>query len=918
MPAPTLSFVGRDAAAPALVARWCRARWPERLPQGLFFCVPTSLASRRLRDALTEAYGAFQGVRFLLPSALPTLFAPSPAIPPATPGEMLRVWDGVFDWLREADAESAVARWLFPGRNGWLGRPRARYAVARRLMALRATLAERCLDFGAVAAHPATAALDPRERGRWAALDALECKAREILSGRGLEDPADRQLATLRNPVPQPQETGAAWRLVMACVPDFMPALGSLLRAAPACDILVQARPEEAERFDALGVPRPEWWGEAPLELPGEAIVPAETPADEAARIDAWLDRFGAVDPANLCLGVFDREVMPPLTAVLARHDVRVFAPEPIALAERPPARALRALAALAADGRPEGMLPLMCLPEAPAAVGTDYATLRSAFAALWEGHRPRTLSDAVFHAGDGPLRDFVERCGAWADAFRANPVGGARAFLTDLYGRRVADPTRDPLLFATFEALHDLLGELAALRVGPGGATPELLAARLADVTLRPVRGGAESAYEGRLEVLWSAAPMLALAGLNEGVFPDTAFDDAFLPNAFRRALGLRNDRTRAARDAYVLATVCAMRTPGRILLLSARANGRGDWLKPSRLLFRCGAEERARRARLLFDEPVSHASAPGVETGLAFAENPVRWGKPSPPTRISASSLRRYLASPLEWWLSDALGLGETAEEPPEGVPGNLFGTMLHAALRRLHGLPGMTPEALTSPLLEAFDAAFAARYGHAPDVELLAAQASAHHRLRAMARLEARFREEGWETVRSEEGTRGWVHTMDVGGHTVALFGQIDRVDRNRATGAWRVIDYKTGGLAKGPNETHYKRVRGSDEVVWADFQLPLYRLMARDALGLSPETPLALAYVVLPAEGQAALIPFADPESEAATEASLRAAVAGMLTLGRGPLPAEVGPYGNPLLARLVAPTVPTHPHREEES
>lgn len=910
MPDPALHFIGRDAAAPELVVRWCRARWPETLPPGLFLCGPTSLALRRLRDALTEAYGAFQGVRFVMPSALPALFAPPPAVPPATPAEMLRVWDGVFDWLRAADADNAVAKWLFPGRNDWLARPKARYAVAQRLMALRATLAERCLDFAAVAAHPATATLDPRERGRWAALDALENKAREILSSLGLEDPADRQLDALRAPLPQPQETGSDWRLVMACVPDFMPALGHVLHAAPACDILVQAAPEEAERFDALGLPRPEWWGKAELRLPEKAIVPAETPADEAASIDAWLNGLGTVDPAELCLGVLDREVMPPLTAHLARHGVEVFAPEPIALAERPPARALRALAALTAEGRPEGLLPLMCLPEAPAAVGTDYATLRAAFADLWEGHRPRTLRDAAFHAGEGPLRDFVGRCRAWAEAFRAAPVEGARAFLTDLYGRQVIDPTRDPLTFATFEALHNLLGELSTLRAGHGDATPELLVARLADVTLRPVRGGADCAYEGRLEVLWSSAPSLILAGLNEGLFPDTTFDDAFLPNAFRRELGLRNDRTRAARDAYILETACALRAPGHTLLLSARSNGRGDWLKPSRLLFRCGAEARARRARLLFGDPVARASAPNAHTGLAFAENPARWANPPPRTKLSASSIKRYLLSPLGWWLSDALGLGDTAEEPPEGVPADCFGSLIHTALRRLRDLAGTTPEELTPPLLEAFDRAFEARYGSAPDVELLAAQVSAHHRLRAMARLEATFRAEGWVTRFTEEETRGWFCTFAVGNRTVTLHGQIDRVDFNAATNTWRIIDYKTGASGRGPNETHYAVDRATGEIVWGDFQLPIYRLMAREALGLATEAPLELAYVTLPAEGQAALKPFADPTGEADTEAALRDTVAKILSLGKEPLPAEVGPYGNPLLARLVEPTIHT--------
>ena len=231
----TRHFIGWSEAAPARVVRWCRGQWPEALPPGLIFCVPTSLALRRLRDALIDAYGSFQGVRFLTPSALPTLFAPPAETQAATPSEMFRVWARVFDWLRQADPSDAVLASLFPGQRAWLDRPAARYALARRLMALRDTLAEQCLDFAAVAAHPQTALLGDRERNRWAALDLLETKCRETLAALGLEDPADRQLAILRNPVPQPQEAAAEWRLVVACVPDLMPALTRLFDAAPAC-----------------------------------------------------------------------------------------------------------------------------------------------------------------------------------------------------------------------------------------------------------------------------------------------------------------------------------------------------------------------------------------------------------------------------------------------------------------------------------------------------------------------------------------------------------------------------------------------------------------------------------------------------------------------------------------------------------
>ena len=47
MPEPQRHFIGRDGAAPALVVRWCRGRWPEALPAGLVFCRCSASARNR-------------------------------------------------------------------------------------------------------------------------------------------------------------------------------------------------------------------------------------------------------------------------------------------------------------------------------------------------------------------------------------------------------------------------------------------------------------------------------------------------------------------------------------------------------------------------------------------------------------------------------------------------------------------------------------------------------------------------------------------------------------------------------------------------------------------------------------------------------------------------------------------------------
>ena len=905
-------FIGWSEAAPARIVHWCRGQWPEALPPGLIFCVPTSLALRRLRDALIDAYGSFQGIRFLTPSALPSLFAPPAETQPATPSEMLRVWSRVFDWLRQADPSDAVLASLFPGQRAWLNRPAARYALARRLMALRDTLAEQCLDFAAVAAHPQTALLGDRERNRWAALDLLETKCRETLATLGLEDPANRQLAILRNPVPQPQEAAADWRLIVACVPDLMPALTRLFDAAPACDILVLAEPADADRFSPHGLPSPEAWTTCDIPLPNAALRPAENPQGEADAVEAFLDAHRRIDPADLCLCALDREALPPLTAALAEHNVTIFEPEPIALAKQAPARALIALSALLRDPTPAALLPLLTLPEAAATIDVSVARLRADYDALMAEHNPSTRRDALHFVPDGPLRDFLLKCQAWANAFRANPIPAARTFLIDLYGAVSIDPTRDPVRFATFDALRGLLNELAALRTDEGVPDADLLAARLADESIRPVRGDADCAYEGRLEILWSRAPLLALIGLNEGLFPDTTFEDAFLPNAFRRALGLRNDATRAARDAYLLVAATAWRAPEDLLLTCARTNLRGDWLKPTRLFFRCDAATRAARARALFLDPTPRPPVPPPGTSLAFAQNPVYWREVPPPTRLSASAIARFLASPLVYWITDRLRLAD-AEDLPDGMDAAAFGILIHAALESLRDTDATDPDTLTDTLIAAYDQAFHERYGDHPGIELLAARAAAHGRLRAAARLESQSRLDGWETQLTERETRKpeWELPFDVDGHVLTLYGQIDRIDRNRHTGAWRIVDYKTGKNGDPPNNTHYAKSRDGD-FRWMSFQLPLYRLLAHHALSIPADTPIELDYFLLPAMGQASFARYDDPEDEAATLRDLQATLRDLLALGQEPLPADVDDSRDPFLKLLKLLTEPTVP------
>src|SRR5262249_42192778 len=139
---------------------------------------------------------------------------------------------------------------------------------------------------------------------------------------------------------------------------------------------------------------------------------------------------------------------------------------------------------------------------------------------------------------------------------------------------------------------------------------------------------------------------------------------------------------------------------------------------------------------------------------------------------------------------------------------------------------------------------------RCGTRPPPAVVLQAENLKYRLRAFAAWHARQRREGWQVARVE-----WEHRdgqpLEVEGGTLHVTGRIDRIDVHPGTGAWRIIDYKTGEKGKAPQDTH----GGHDGKPWTDLQLPLYLHLVAPllpelrALGARAERP-ELGYVVLP--------------------------------------------------------------------
>lgn len=920
MPTPTRHFIGNHSDAPELIVQWCQQRWPNALPSGLVFCVPTSLAMRRLRDALTRAYGCYHGIHFILPAGLINCFTNLATNTIATPTEQLCAWDAVFDWLATEDEESLVATWLFPGKRNWLKRPSSRYTVANRFITLRATLAEGLLDFAGVATHPQTQVLSERERYRWAALDALESRYRAILTKSNLIDPTDHQLNTLRNPIAQPLEGNPNWHLVVACIPDLMPALTRLFSHAPVCDILIQAQPDLAHAFTEAGIPDPAFWESTQLSIHDNSIVIKESPEDEAQAIEAFLAKTRKVDLSKLCLGVLNHEVIPPLTTIFDAHGLHLFEPDPIRLASQPPVRLLQILFQLTQEEKLELVAPLLSFPEIGTFLKTTYVKLRTDYNKLLETHFPTTLTEALtFTAETSSLYSLFKQIKSWTLTLQQNPYEGARQILSTLFGAITPDPVNDAYTFATFDALRQLFRELASIRLEHIQPSIALFNARLEQIHLHPIRGTTHGSYEGRLELLWSPAKQMVVSGLNEGIFPDTTFEDTFLPNQFRLALGLRSDASRLSRDAYLIEMLCQRFAPTDILLSCCKVNVRGDWLKPSRLFFRCTDKQRRDRTYQLFLKPTSKNTPTSADTAIQLTTPLENWTDTPPTiTRLSASAIRTFITSPIEFWLKYALHLEQT-EPLPEGISAAQFGNLIHESFERVVAdeteMTDKSVEAIKIALQRHFCELFTKEYGDTSNLELLAVKQSGLTRLQRAAEIEASLRQEGWITKYVEADTKSadWEVTIPLETGNITLYGKIDRIDFNPTTNQWRIIDYKTARKGDAPNDTHYIQLKPKSKSKgspifkeWKDFQLPIYRLLMRKALQIPSSVPIQLCYFTLPSEGMPELLFFNDPVSEAHTLEGLQTVLAQIQTLSPEMLYRSQQTLNDATFATLITP------------
>jgi hypothetical protein len=272
--------------------------------------------------------------------------------------------------------------------------------------------------------------------------------------------------------------------------------------------------------------------------------------------------------------------------------------------------------------------------------------------------------------------------------------------------------------------------------------------------------------------------------------------------------------------------------------------------------LLFACPAKDAARRVRVLFgDGPSYRVSQDRVwKATLPESRFPIPMPmKPAPRkvTELTPTSFRSYLACPYRFYLEKVLGLKEREDDADELDAGG-FGDLTHAVLEAVaavEDLKGCTEaERIAAELTRLAEREAIARFGTRPPASVQLQVEQLRLRLTTYAERQAAIAAQGWETVAVEVKL---ACDIDVDGEPFRLSGIVDRIDRHRDSGRYRVCDYKTTASAPDPDEAHRKKDKATKELRWYNVQLPVYRLLVANQYRVDPRE-VGMAFIKLPGD------------------------------------------------------------------
>ncbi|MBC7855628.1 MAG: PD-(D/E)XK nuclease family protein [Pirellulaceae bacterium] len=887
----TRRFLDWQRPALASAAEWLREKYRPQAAastqtldlRGVIVVVPGGRAGRRLLELLVERAEAERLILFppviITEGGLPELLY-TPQRPFASELTQGLAWAAALRKTPRAVLEKVV---LHPPPSGDFSRWLELAELVRRL---HTELAADGLHFGHVA-QAQTGISGFHESSRWQALRQVQEEYLRTLDGLNQWDIQTARLVGIEK-----KEFQTDRDVVLLGTVDLNGALRQILnQVADRVTALIHAPLEWEDRFDQYGCLIPAVWKTALLAIRDEQIERVDGPADQADAVTRWMASLGGKYRSDeIVVGVPDKTLLGQLRRQLEQSGVKSRAFLGVSVGQTGPYRLLESASQFAQGRRFADLAALVrhpdledwLQPQLTASLtkqsSRDMNRQRRAedilttldifyneqFAARVDPQRMEQIKNewpaihalvSVIDQWLCPIDHKKQRLFAWAD--------GLRIVLKNIYGHRVLNPQNvdERILLKACEEIELQLEKLAQV---PQELEPEISLKEALRLILEPLEGKfippppEPEAVQllGWLELALDDTPALAVTSVNEGFVPESHSSDAFLPNELRSQLGLLDSERRYARDAYALSVLLATRADLRLIV--GHRDAENNPLIPSRLLFATDEPAACAQALRMFGKLEEVPPRKNLlSTGLQQRDTsnfhvPLPTKDFNPPTFLSVSQFKAYLACRYRYYLDHVLSLVSLSDQAAELDPA-AFGSLLHDVLQHFgrtdEGERRSTrPDEIFAFLNDRLESLAAARYGKDAGRAALRFQVEqARIRLRTFAEWQARQTDEGWQIVHSEDSETQLECSFPTDDGPMKIRGRIDRIDRHQHSGIFRVLDYKTADTAKEPQQTHLQ----SDQ--WIDLQLPLYRYLVRTVewqKGASIDGQVQLGYINLP--------------------------------------------------------------------
>ena len=770
-------------------------------------------------------------------------------------------------------------------------------------------------------------------RRRWDVL--TDCLARYAgrLAAEGRHDPLlSRQSALERH------ELRLDGRLILVGTSDLPLQTSRLIRAAAATattpnqspvQSLVAAPADAADRFDDLGVCRPDAWADATVGLRDVQLAAADDTADAADLAVRWAAAGTETrTTAGVTLGHTDDSFIEPLVLAGELHGVDTHRESGRVIAATAPGRIVRRVGDFLARRNFETLAALVRHADAVAVIASRVDVPAETLIARLDAYRSACLPVGI---DDPPpsrgveeftdVRSMIDDVVAWtaplaaAEGGLSHRAAAWRTWLADIY----ESPLRNrPRSIAAFERIRQWLDTVAGPDTNidadaqptdiadpnaenpnadnPNADNPDADNPDAGDATLTPrefvdVFIDATSAMRvadprlpdqvpivGWLDLAMDDSPVTAVVGFNHPYLPEAFAGEPMVPPELRSRLRTDDNARRYARDAHTLQCLAASRE--QLRLIAGRRAADSSPTPPSRLIAAADADDVARRIRLL-QRDSSHPPDrrdrwdDAARDGSAMVLPPTIVTRPV--TSAAVTAFGEYLACPYRFYVRRKLKARPSDDTAAE-MDAAQFGNLVHDTLeifgrdestRRLSDVA-----AIDEALGEALRGIVRRDYGRRPAATVRLQIDLARRRLSNVARVQAERAAEGWTIHAAERAIEPPQSHVVVDGEPFGVRGRLDRIDHHPATGRWAILDYKT--------HRHSPKKKHLDGDQWIDLQLPLYRrLLPTLGIDAKPDD-LAVGYFNIGETAAETQIQWADFDDDqwSAADAAINDVVRGM--------------------------------------